>query len=83
MKWQLEWHLWYDIYNVGIKITLFKKKPEPVQEKVEREDDEIREEDLENVIAGVPYEFAKEKISELEQMLREGETKEETESKQK
>lgn len=64
-------------------MELFKKKPEPVQEKVEREDDEIREEDLENVIAGVPYEFAKEKISELEQMLREGETKEETESKQK
>ena len=42
------------------------------------------EEDLENVIAGVPEDFAREKLSELEQMM--GEQKEsevQTESKQK
>ena len=69
-------------------MKLFGKKQEkvtePVLEEIVFEDDQLFEEDLENVIAGVPEEFAREKLSELEQMM--GEQKEaevQTESKQK
>lgn len=69
-------------------MKLFGKKQEqvtePVLEEIVFEDDQLFEEDLENVIAGVPEDFAREKLSELEQMM--GEQKEsevQTESKQK
>lgn len=69
-------------------MKLFGKKQEqvtePVLEEIVFEDDQLFEEDLDNVIAGVPEDFAKEKLSELEQMM--GEQKEaevQTESKQK
>ena len=78
----------YSIYNGGINMKLFGKKQEqvtqPVLEEIVFEDDQLFEEDLENVIAGVPEDFAREKLSELEQMM--GEQKEaevQTESKQK
>lgn len=69
-------------------MKLFGKKKEqvtePVLEEVVFEDDQLFEEDLENVIAGVPQEFAREKLSELEQMMGEQkETEVQTESKQK
>lgn len=57
---------------------------EQLLEEVVIEEDEMFEEDLENVIAGVPQEYAREKLSELEQMM--GEQKEvevQAESKQK
>ena len=69
-------------------MKLFGKKQEqvtePVLEEIVFEDDQLFEEDLENVIAGVPQEYAREKLSELEQMM--GEQKEvevQAESKQK
>ena len=69
-------------------MKLFGKKQEqvtePVLEEIVFEDDQLFEENLENVIAGVPEDFAREKLSELEQMM--GEQKEaevQTESKQK
>lgn len=69
-------------------MKLFGKKQEqvtePVLEEIVFEDDQLFEEDLDNVIAGVPEDFAREKLSELEQMM--GEQKEaevQTESKQK
>lgn len=69
-------------------MKLFGKKQEqvtePVLEEIVFEDDQLFEEDLDNVIAGVPEDFAIEKLSELEQMM--GEQKEaevQTESKQK
>ena len=69
-------------------MKLFGKKQEqvtePVLEEIVFEDDQLFEEDLEYVIAGVPEDFAREKLSELEQMM--GEQKEsevQTESKQK
>lgn len=69
-------------------MKLFGKKQEqvtePVLEEIVFEDDQLFEADLENVIAGVPEDFAREKLSELEQMM--GEQKEaevQTESKQK
>lgn len=69
-------------------MKLFGKKQEkvtePVLEEIVFEDDQLFEEDLDNVIAGVTEDFAREKLSELEQMM--GEQKEaevQTESKQK
>ena len=69
-------------------MKLFGKKQEqvtePVLEEIVFEDDQLFEEDLENVIAGVPQEYAREKLSGLEQMM--GEQKEvevQAESKQK
>ena len=51
---------------------------------VEFEEDQLFELDLDNVIAGVPEEFAREKLSELDQMMNEQkQTEEITESKQK
>ena len=68
-------------------MKLFGKKQEqvtePVLEEIVFEDDQLFEEDLENVIAGVPEDFAREKLSELDQMMETKEPKEETESKQK
>ena len=69
-------------------MKLFGKKKEqitePILDEVVFEDDELFEQDLENVIAGVPEDFAKEKLSELEQMMGEQkETEVHTESKQK
>lgn len=69
-------------------MKLFGKKQEqvtePVLEEIVFEDDQLFEEDLENVIAGVPEDFAREKLSELEQMMGEQkETEVQTESKQK
>ena len=69
-------------------MKLFEKKQEqvtePVLEEIVFEDDQLFEEDLENVIAGVPEDFAREKLSELEQMMDEQkETEVQTESKQK
>ena len=68
-------------------MQLFGKKKEqvtePVLEEVEFEEDQLFELDLDNVIAGVPEEFAREKLSELDQMMNEQKQKEETESKQK
>lgn len=69
-------------------MKLFGKKQEqvtePVLEEIVFEDDQLFEEDLDNAIAGVPEDFAREKLFELEQMM--GEQKEaevQTESKQK
>jgi antitoxin component of MazEF toxin-antitoxin module len=68
-------------------MQLFGKKKEqvtePVLEEIEFEEDQLFELDLDNVIAGVPEEFAREKLSELDQMMETKEPKEETESKQK
>lgn len=69
-------------------MKLFGKKQEqvtePVLEEIVFEDDQLFEEDLENVIAGVPEDFAREKLSELEQMMGEQKKAEvQTESKQK
>lgn len=69
-------------------MKLFGKKQEqvtePVLEEIVFEDDQLFEDDLENVIAGVPEDFAREKLSELEQMMGEQkETEVQTESKQK
>lgn len=69
-------------------MQLFGKKKEqvtePVLEEVEFEEDQLFELDLDNVIAGVPEEFAREKLSELDQMINEQkQTEEITESKQK
>lgn len=69
-------------------MQLFGKKKEqvtePVLEEVEFEEDQLFELDLGNVIAGVPEEFAREKLSELDQMMNEQkQTEEITESKQK
>ena len=69
-------------------MKLFGKKQEkvtePVLEEVEFEEDQLFELDLDNVIAGVPEEFAREKLSELDQMMNEQkQTEEITESKQK
>ncbi len=69
-------------------MQLFGKKKEqvtePVLEEVEFEEDQLFELDLDNVIAGVPEEFAREKLSELDQMMNEQkQTEEITESKQK
>lgn len=61
-----------------------KDTEEQLLEEVVIEEDEMFEEDLENVIAGVPQEYAREKLYELEQMM--GEQKEvevQAESKQK
>ena len=61
-----------------------KDTEEQLLEEVVIEEDEMFEEDLENVIAGVPQEYAREKLSGLEQMM--GEQKEvevQAESKQK
>lgn len=56
---------------------------EPVLEEIVFEEDQLFEKELENVIAGVPEDFAREKLSELDQMMETKEPKEETESKQK
>lgn len=68
-------------------MKLFGKKKEQTTESVLEEilieEDPLFEEDLKNVIAGVPEEFAREKLSELDRMMEEKEPKEETESKQK
>ena len=64
-------------------MNLFEKNreqvTEPVLEEIVFEEDQLFEKELENVIAGVSEDFAREKLSELDQMM---ETKEETESKQ-
>ena len=78
----------YLIHNGGVSMQLFGKKKEqvtePVLEEVEFEEDQLFELDLDNVIAGVPEEFAREKLSELDQMMNEQkQTEEITESKQK
>lgn len=67
-------------------MKLFDKNKEPEEQLLEDvviEEDELFEEDLKNVIAGVPQEYARERLSELEQMMGEKKPKEETESKQK
>ena len=56
---------------------------EPVLEEIVFEEDQLFENELENVIAGVSEDFAREKLSELDQMMETKESKEETESKQK
>lgn len=56
---------------------------EPVLEEIVFEEDQLFEKELENVIAGVSEDFAREKLSELDQMMETKEPKEETESKQK
>jgi hypothetical protein len=56
---------------------------EPVLEEMVFEEDQLFEKELENVIAGVSEDFAREKLSELDQMMETKEPKEETESKQK
>lgn len=56
---------------------------EPVLEEMVLEEDQLFEKELENVIAGVSEDFAREKLSELDQMMETKEPKEETESKQK
>lgn len=56
---------------------------EPVLEEIVFEEDQLFEVDLENVIAGVTEEYARERLSELDQMMETKEPKEETESKQK
>ena len=67
-------------------MKLFNKNKEPEEQLLEDvviEEDELFEEDLKNVLAGVPQEYARERLSELEQMMGEKKTTEETESKQK
>ena len=68
-------------------MKLFGKKQEqvtePVLEEIVFEEDQLFEKELENVIAGVSEDFAREKLSELDQMMETKEPKEETESKQK
>ena len=56
---------------------------EPVLEEIVLEEEQLFENELENVIAGVSEDFAREKLSELDQMMETKEPKEETESKQK
>lgn len=56
---------------------------EPVLEEIVFEEDQLFEKELENVIAGVSEDFAREKLSELDQMMETKEPKEKTESKQK
>lgn len=67
-------------------MKLFDKNKEPEEQLLEDvviEEDELFEEDLKNVLAGVPQEYARERLSELEQMMGEKKPTEETESKQK
>ena len=77
----------YLIHNGGVIMQLFGKKKEqvtePVLEEVEFEEDQLFELDLDNVIAGVPEEFAREKLSELDQMMNEQKQTEEITSSAK
>ena len=68
-------------------MKLFNRTQEPTTEvtleEVVFEEDQIFAEELDKVIASVPMEYAKEKLSELDQMIDDTKEIEEAESKQK